>query len=80
MVTSSQFGSFTGAVASNNVSGACQGSVSLISKNDRMATHKPSLTVRPTSQAGTQVGGSDPEQWCGNCSDCRIKGTPGITG
>lgn len=60
--TNTQFGSFTGAVASNNVSGVYQGSASLISKDDMMATHTPSLTVRLTSQTGTQVCGRDPEQ------------------
>src|SRR5438105_5538792 len=39
-----------------------------------------SLTVRPTSRAGTKVGHSDPTARCGMAVAQRIKVTPGITG
>ena len=38
------------------------------------------LTARPTSQAGTKVGLSDPVVPHGRAIAQRIKGTPGITG
>ena len=38
------------------------------------------MTARPTSQAGTKVGLSDPVVLRGRAIAQRIKGTPGITG
>ena len=46
----------------------------------RVQWHKPSLTARPTSQAETKVGHSDPVVPRGRAIAQRIKGTPGITG
>ncbi len=73
-------GSLTGAVASQNVTEALKGSLSLVGNQVSSASAQGSLTVRPTGQAGTKVGTSDPAVACGSAVAQRIKGTPGITG
>ena len=73
-------GSLTGAVASQNVTEAPKGSLSLVGNQVSSASAQGSLTVRPTGRAGTKVGTSDPAVACGSAVAQRIKGTPGITG
>src|SRR5690242_2419092 len=73
-------GSLTGAVASQRVTEAPKGSLSLVGNQVSSASAQGSLTVRPTGRAGTKVGTSDPAVVCGNAVAQRIKGTPGITG
>ena len=73
-------GSLTGAVASQNVTEALKGSLSLVGNQVSSASAQESLTVRPTGRAGTKVGTSDPAPACGSGVAQRIKGTPGITG
>ena len=73
-------GSLTGAVASQNVTEAPKGSLSLVGNQVLSASAQGSLTVRPTGRAGTKVGTSDPAVACGSAVAQRIKGTPGITG
>ena len=73
-------GSLTGAVASQNVTEACKGSLRLIGNQPSSANAKGSLTARETSQAGTKVGVSDPVIPNGRVIAHWIKGTPGITG
>ena len=73
-------GSLTGAVASQNVTEALKGSLSLVGNQVSSASAQGSLTVRPTGRAGTKVGTSDPAVACGSAVAQRIKGTPGITG
>ena len=73
-------GSLTGAVASQNVTEAPKGSLSLVGNQVLSVSAQGSLTVRPTGRAGTKVGTSDPAVACGSAVAQRIKGTPGITG
>ena len=73
-------GSLTGAVASQNVTEAPKGSLSLVGNQVSSASAQGSLTVRLTGRAGTKVGTSDPAPASGSGVDQRIKGTPGITG
>ena len=73
-------GSLTGAVASQNVTEAPKGSLSLVGNQVLSASAQGSLTVRLTSRAGTKVGTSDPALARGSGVAQRIKGTPGITG
>ena len=73
-------GSLTGAVASQNVTEALKGSLSLVGNQVASASAQGSLTVRLTGRAGTKVGTSDPAVACGSAVAQRIKGTPGITG
>jgi hypothetical protein len=73
-------GSLTGAVASQNVTEAPKGSLSLVGNQVSSASAQGSLTVRLTGRAGTKVGTSDPAPACGSGVAQRIKGTPGITG
>ena len=73
-------GSLTGAVASQKVTEALKGSLSLVGNQVSSASAQGSLTVRPTGRAGTKVGTSDPAHAYGSCVAQRIKGTPGITG
>ena len=73
-------GSLTGAVASQNVTEAPKGSLSLVGNQALSARAQGSLTVRPTGRAGTKVGTSDPALASGSGVAQRIKGTPGITG
>src|SRR3954453_2646518 len=75
-----QVGSLTGAVASQNVTEAPKGSLSLVGHQASSAKTQGSLTARPTSRAGAKAGLSDPTVACGSAVDQRIKGTPGITG
>ena len=75
-----QVGSLTGAVASQNVTEAPKGSLSLVGNQVSSASAQGSLTVRQTCRAGTKVGTSDPALACGSGVAQRIKGTPGITG
>ena len=73
-------GSLTGAVASQRVTEARDGSLSLIGNQASSVKAQGSLTARPTSRAGTKVGLSDPVAPHGRAIAQRIKGTPGITG
>ena len=73
-------GSLTGAVASQRVTEAPKGSLSLVGNQVLSASAQGSLTVRLTSRAGTKVGTSDPALARGSGVAQRIKGTPGITG
>ena len=73
-------GSLTGAVASQNVTEAPKGSLSLVGNQVSSVSAQGSLTVRPTGRAGTKVGTSDPALASGSGVAQRIKGTPGITG
>ena len=73
-------GSLTGAVASQNVTEAPKGSLSLVGNQVLSASAQGSLTVRPTGRAGAKAGTSDPAVACGSAVAQRIKGTPGITG
>jgi hypothetical protein len=73
-------GSLTGAVASQKVTEAPKGSLSLVGNQVSSVSAQGSLTVRETSQAGTKVGTSDLTVAGGSAVTQRIKGTPGITG
>src|SRR3972149_2437137 len=73
-------GSLTGAVASQNVTEAREGSLSLIGNQAASVMAKGSLTARLTSRAGGKPGHSDPVVPDGRAIAQRIKGTPGITG
>ena len=73
-------GSLTGAVASQNVTEAPKGSLSLVGNQVSSASAQGSLTVRQTCRAGAKAGTSDPAVACGSAVAQRIKGTPGITG
>ena len=75
-----QAGSLTGAVASQRVTEAFQGSLRAYSNRLLSAIAEGSLTARPTSRAGTKVGYSDPVVPRGRAIAQRIKATPGITG
>ena len=70
----------TGAVASQIVTEAREGSLRLIGNQPKSVKAEGSLTARPTSRAGTKVGLSDPVVPYGRAIAQRIKGTPGITG
>ena len=73
-------GSLTGAVASQRVTEAPKGSLSLVGNQVLSVSAQGSLTVRLTGRAGTKVGTSDPALASGSGVAQRIKGTPGITG
>ena len=73
-------GSLTGAVASQKVTEAPKGSLSLVGNQVLSVSAQGSLTVRETFRAGTKVGTSDLAVACGSAVTQRIKGTPGITG
>ena len=73
-------GSLTGAVASQKVTEAPKGSLSLVGNQVSSVSAQGSLTVRETSRAGTKVGTSDLTVAGGSAVTQRIKGTPGITG
>ena len=73
-------GSLTGAVASQRVTEAPKGSLSLVGNQVLSVSAQGSLTVRLTGRAGTKVGTSDPALAGGSGVAQRIKGTPGITG
>ncbi len=73
-------GSLTGVVASESVSEAFKGSLSTLGNRALSILTKGSLTVRPTSRAGSKDGYSDPVVPYGRAIAHRIKGTLGITG
>ena len=73
-------GSLTGAVASQNVTEAPKGSLSLVGNQVSSASAQGSLTVRVAARAGTKVGLSDPTVPSGRVVAQRIKVTLGITG
>ena len=73
-------GSLTGAVASQKVTEAPKGSLSLVGNQVLSVSAQGSLTVRQTCRAGTKVGTSDLTGAGGSGVTQRIKGTPGITG
>ena len=73
-------GSLTGAVASQRVTEAPKGSLSLVGNQVLSVSAQGSLTVRQTCRAGTKVGISDLMVARGSAITQRIKGTPGITG
>ena len=73
-------GSLTGAVASQRVTEAPKGSLSLVGNQVLSVSAQGSLTVRQACRAGTKVGTSDPAAPCGRAVAQRIKGTSGITG
>ena len=73
-------GSLTGAVASQNVTEAPKGSLSLVGNQVLSVSAQGSLTVRVAARAGAKAGTSDPAPTCGCGVAQRIKGTPGITG
>ena len=73
-------GSLTGAVASQKVTEAREGSLRLIGNQPSSAMAQGSLTARPTGRAGAKAGHSDPVVLYGRAIAQRIKGTPGITG
>ena len=75
-----QAGSLTGAVASQIVTEAREGSLRLIGNQPTSAKAEGSLTARPTSRADAKAGLSDPVVLYGRAIAQRIKGTPGITG
>ena len=55
-----QVGSLTGAVASERVTEAPQGSLRMVGNHSKSVKAKGSLTARLTGRAGTKVGLSDP--------------------
>ena len=73
-------GSLTGAVASQIVTEAREGSLKLIGNQLLSVMAQGSLTARPTGRAVAKAGPSDPAVECGIAVAHRIKGTPGITG
>ena len=73
-------GSLTGAVASQNVTEAREGSLRLIGNQPASVMAQGSLTARPTGRAGAKAGHSDPVVPYGRAIANRTKGTPGITG
>ena len=73
-------GSLTGAVASQRVTEAPKGSLSLVGNQVLSVSAQGSLTARQTCRAGAKAGTSDPAPHCGMGVAQRIKGTPGITG
>ena len=75
-----QAGSLTGAVASQSVTEAREGSLRLFGNQPSSVKAEESLTVRPTSRADGKPGLSDPVVLYGRAIAQRIKGTPGITG
>ena len=73
-------GSLTGAVASQRVTEAPQGSLSMFGNHAKSVKVEGSLTARLTSRAGAKAGLSDPAVPYGRAVAHRIKATPGITG
>jgi hypothetical protein len=70
----------TGAVASQIVTEALNGSLSMVGNHATSVKAKGSLTARHTGRAGAKAGLSDPTAASGSAVAQRIKGTPGITG
>jgi hypothetical protein len=75
-----QGGSLTGAVASQMVTEAPQGSLSPVGHRAGRVKAQESLTASATARAGTKVGLSDPVAPRGRAIAQRTKVTPGITG
>ena len=75
-----QTGSLTGAVASERVSEALEGSLRMDGNHPKSAKAEGSLTARRTGRADTKVGLSDPAVVNGNAVAQRTKVTLGITG
>ena len=75
-----QAGSLTGAVASQSVTEAREGSLRLFGNQPLSAKAEGSLTVRLTSRTDAKAGLSDPVVPHGRAIAQRIKGTLGITG
>ena len=73
-------GSLTGAVASERVSEALEGSLRMAGNHSESAKAEGSLTATATAGAGTKVGLSDPVVESGIAIAQRIKATLGITG
>ena len=73
-------GSLTGAVASQKVTEAPKGTLSLVGNQVSSVSAQGCLTVRQTCRAGAKAGTSDPAVACGSAVAQRLKGTPGITG
>ena len=73
-------GSLTGAVASQRVTEARNGYLSLDRNQASSARAEGSLTERPTGRAVAKAGPSDPAVERGIAVAQRIKGTLGITG
>ena len=73
-------GSLTGAVASQKVTEAPKGTLSLVGNQVSSVSAQGCLTVRQTCRAGAKAGTSDPASACGSGVAQRLKGTPGITG
>ena len=73
-------GSLTGAVASQKVTEAPKGTLSLVGNQVSSVSAQGCLTVRQTCRAGAKAGTSDPAPASGSGVAQRIKGTPGITG
>ena len=70
----------TGAVASQNVTEARNGTLKMVGNHLRRVSAKGCLTARLTGRAETKVGASDPAVAGGRAVANRIKATPGITG
>ena len=70
----------TGAVASQRVTEACEGRLSLDGNQVTSAMAKACLTVRQTSRTDAKAGHSDPVILSGRVIAQRLKGTLGITG
>ena len=70
----------TGAVASQKVTEALKGYLSMVGNHALSAKAQGSLTARQTSRADAKAGLSDPAVGNGTAVAQRIKGTPGITG
>ena len=75
-----QAGSLTGAVASQSVTEALEGTLRRIGNPPLSVKAEECLTARATTQAGGKPGLSDPVVLYGRAIAQRIKGTPGITG
>ena len=73
-------GSLTGAVASQRVTEALEGSLRMVGNHSKSVKAEGSLTERPTSRSGTKVGLSDLTVPRGRAVTQRIKATLGITG
>ena len=70
----------TGAVASESVTEALKGTLSMNGNHAKSVKAEGCLTASATVRAGTKVGLSDPVVISGNAIAQRIKATLGITG
>ena len=73
-------GSLTGAVASQTITEARNGTLRMVGTHPGRASAQGCLTVRQTRRTETKVGASDPAVAGGRAVAQRIKATPGITG